>query len=120
MRLTASAMVQKVMAMNSEQIRRELDFVTNVDGWTVNEYRDVVVARYTRPGRDCEGMLVFHRDEPENRVFPAVQVYYGFERDAGDGGMHWSRATVDPDGPRRPSSMVTREAFSESQQTTLC
>ena len=105
--------------MNSDQIRRELDMVSNVGGWTVTELRDVVVARYTRDGRECEGMLVFHREEPEIAEYPVVKVFYGFERDAEDGGMHWSRATVDPDDSRRPSAVVTREAFPESQQTTL-
>jgi hypothetical protein len=111
---------KEVLPMNSDQIRRELDFVTNVGGWTVTELRDVIVARYTRDGRDCEGMIVFHRDGPENRVFSVVTVFYGFERDAEDGGMHWSRAVVDPDDSRRPSAVVTREAFPSSQQTTLC
>lgn len=65
-------------------------------------------------------MLVFRRAEPDIDVFCALTVFTTSERDADDSGVHWSRATIDPDDSRRPSAMVTREAFQTSQQTTLC
>lgn len=108
-----------VILMNSEQISREFERVTDAAGWKITNQRDIITARFTPSNRECEGLLVFHRTAPESEDFSDLIAFTGEERDAEDGGMSWSRVVRAASDPASPSLCVERTAVPDARQASL-